>query len=217
MTTVVALGVAACLRPPVAAIEGTTRVDRLDGGAGAQHLRGLGGDDLLDGGAGADWLEGGDGDDWLVGGADDDRLEGGGGADRLDGGAGDDLLDGGEGADVLEGGAGDDLLAGGSGQDVLEGGAGADDFVLDARFVGEVDELRDFSPEQGDRLVFQGFEFSGFEAARERVRVDRGVLKVRMSPSEEGWQPLARLGRVDVTIDLLLKQDSVLFSVEARF
>ena len=59
--------------------------DYLDGGAGNDTLRGLGGNDVLAGGEGTDWLSGdtgndtvagGDGDDWLYAGSGNDLLEG---------------------------------------------------------------------------------------------------------------------------------------------
>lgn len=70
----------------------TPLADRLFGGAKADQLRGLGGDDVIFGRAGDDLLLGGDGadrlygelgDDLLVGGADADRLYGGQGRDRM--------------------------------------------------------------------------------------------------------------------------------------
>jgi Ca2+-binding RTX toxin-like protein len=65
-----------------------TGIERLTGGAGADHIWGAGGAETIAGGAGNDWLAGA------------------GGPDRLEGGAGDDLLTGGLGADWLEGGEG---------------------------------------------------------------------------------------------------------------
>ncbi|MBX6374864.1 MAG: hypothetical protein IRZ13_11595 [Acetobacteraceae bacterium] len=109
--------------------------DTLVGNAGANELRGFGGNDtifggggndFIDGGAGDDTLDGGAGDDELQGRAGDDSLRGAGGADTLYGGAGNDTLDGGVGDDLLVGGLGDDSIVGGTGFDVLQGGAGAD-------------------------------------------------------------------------------------------
>jgi Ca2+-binding RTX toxin-like protein len=66
------------------------------------------------------------------------------------GGPGNDVVLGGHGDDVLVGGAGKDVLAGGAGTNDLVGGAGADRFL-----VGEgKDVITDFSPNEGDRLVF---------------------------------------------------------------
>jgi Ca2+-binding RTX toxin-like protein len=75
---------------------------------------------VLDGGGGADDLRGGSGRDLLLG---------KGGEDKLRGGPGNDLLDGGGDADELHGGDGDDQLRGGSGDDTCAGGPGADSLL----------------------------------------------------------------------------------------
>jgi Ca2+-binding RTX toxin-like protein len=97
----------------------------------------------VDGGAGADTLRGGPFDDTLLAGFDDavgvvNDLEGRGGNDLLrgsnrrdilDGDAGDDTLRGGDGRDSFSGGEGDDLLHGGlngGGPDTFVGGPGID-------------------------------------------------------------------------------------------
>jgi Ca2+-binding RTX toxin-like protein len=69
--------------------------------AGATAFQGIGNrlDNRLDGGTGADTLRGLDGADTLLGGAGDDSLEGGSGADLLNGHAGRDTLRGGTGDD----------------------------------------------------------------------------------------------------------------------
>lgn len=109
--------------------------DTLVGGAGAELMNGMGGNDSLYGDSGADTVYGGDGDDSLFGGADADKLygdaghdvlRGDDGTDYLYGGAGDDALNGGDGADQLYGEAGHDLLEGDAGTDLLYGGAGDD-------------------------------------------------------------------------------------------
>ncbi len=81
------------------------------------YLTGTNGDDILVGGADADTLLGLNGDD---------ALQGGDGDDLLVGGNGDDTLSGGNGADTLQGERGDDLLIGGAGSDTLDGGSGSD-------------------------------------------------------------------------------------------
>jgi hypothetical protein len=153
----------------------------------------------------------------LIGSDADDRIEGRAGADRINGGAGEDLLLGGKGRDSLVGGPGDDVLVGGPGLDELSGGTGADDFVIDGRFTADADQLVDFSPEDGDRIVLSHFRISSLEEARERMRVEGGVLKFRLTPELDEARPIARLGRTDLTLDLLFKRDSVLLSFEARF
>ncbi len=98
----------------------------VQGGAGADVLRGSEGNDQLAGGAGDDRLLGGAGDDRLEGGDGSDELRGEAGADRLSGGPGDDVLQGGTGNDLLSGGSGNDHLVGGEGRDALSGGPGDD-------------------------------------------------------------------------------------------
>lgn len=111
----------------------------------------------LTGGAGNDTLRGGDGHDLLIGGDGDDLLEGGAGNDTLIGGAGRDTLMGGDGDDVL-------IL---DADDIAFGGAGADSFVVTDSVVGKwvslaqngetvnlLEQMRDFSLREGDRLVF---------------------------------------------------------------
>jgi Ca2+-binding RTX toxin-like protein len=114
----------------VAGVPGT-----LDGGPGADALRGIdgsqtllggAGDDTLDGGPGADVLRGGDGDDELAAGAGADVLAGDGGDDQLDGGADADQIDGGDGRDSANGGDGADVITGGAGPDALNGDADND-------------------------------------------------------------------------------------------
>jgi len=84
----------------------------------------------VDGGDGADWLRGYDGADTLLGGPGNDKLEGSTGNDVLDGGDGDDELSGAEGSDRLLGGAGNDLLHPDDHEapaaDVVDGGPGVD-------------------------------------------------------------------------------------------
>ncbi len=100
---------------------GNSLANLLTGGAGDNHLSGLGGNDILDGGAGNDTLDGGDDDDLLDGGAGNDQLFGGLGADTLTGGLGNDRLDGGAGADAMTGGQGSDVyVVNDAGDSVIE-------------------------------------------------------------------------------------------------
>jgi RTX calcium-binding nonapeptide repeat (4 copies) len=141
---------------------GSTRVggpgpDLLKGGASADHLQGLGGDDRLYGRRGPDVLEGGPDADRLYGGRGNDALHGGRGgdaifgeqgADRILAGPGNDLVYVGRGRDYVEGGPGDDILFAKSGRDVegrhdrdgdrVRGGAGNDRIVTRD---GERDEV----------------------------------------------------------------------------
>ncbi|MCH7628542.1 MAG: hypothetical protein IH997_07470 [Proteobacteria bacterium] len=105
---------------------GSSHDDRLDGGAGNDHLSGGDGADTLAGALGDDTINGGAGNDRLDGGAGNDSLAGGLGDDRIDAGAGEDALSGGDGADTLFGRDGFDTIDGGAGNDSLDGGAGND-------------------------------------------------------------------------------------------
>src|SRR6478609_7957745 len=67
-------------------------IARIDGGAGADLLRGNRGNDTIDGGPGRDFVSGG---------FDDDTLSGGPGADRIMSNQGVDTVDGGDGNDDL--------------------------------------------------------------------------------------------------------------------
>lgn len=62
-------------------LTGTSDLDIVISGYGADELYGLEGDDYLDSGDGNDRLYGGDGSDWLDGGAGDDQMDGGAGDD----------------------------------------------------------------------------------------------------------------------------------------
>lgn len=128
--------------------------DILDGGAGADHLRGAQGNDIYYVDNAGDvieeyeaqghdtvrsnfaavtlsaWVEDlefiGAGSFSGTGNGSDNRITGGGDADILGGAAGADLLIGGAGADTLNGGDGADVLIGGVGIDILNGGDGVD-------------------------------------------------------------------------------------------
>ena len=64
----------------------------------------------------------------------------------------DNELVGGDGNDHINGGNGNDTLIGGRGKDVLKGGPGRDQFVLSKDMV---DEIEDFSFEDGDTITFK--------------------------------------------------------------
>jgi Ca2+-binding RTX toxin-like protein len=106
-------------------LEGDARADEVDPAAHGQ--------DKLDGGAGNDHLIGGGSDDQLFGGEGNDSLEGDDGLERLPASAhGADRLDGGAGDDALFGGGGNDTLIGGAGTEYFEGGAGDDTYRFEA-------------------------------------------------------------------------------------
>jgi hypothetical protein len=89
----------------------------------------------VDGGDGADWLRGDVGDDTLSGGPGKDKLEGWKGDDRLDGGDGDDQIQGALGADTIQGGGGNDVISPDNFNepraDVVDGGPGVDTIESD--------------------------------------------------------------------------------------
>jgi hypothetical protein len=116
-------------------ITGTSRADRIDGGAGKDCIDGLGGPDRLRGGSDIDTIDGQRGNDRIRGNTGRGNLRGGRGNDRIWGGSRKDVLFGntgrdrlkaGRGADQLFGGAGRDRLTGGRGRDVIEAGTGSD-------------------------------------------------------------------------------------------
>lgn len=103
-----------------------------------------------------------------------ENVTGGSGLDTLIGDDGVNRLNGGAGSDVLEGGAGDDVLIGGLGIDVLIGGAGADRFLyrrdLEVSLGVAGDTIRDFDPDQGDRIDLARLDPVASTAADEAFR-----------------------------------------------
>ncbi|MEB3343142.1 S8 family serine peptidase [Okeania sp.] len=159
-------------------LNGSSGDDILNGGKGKDRLLGGSGNDILNGGKGKDRLLGGSGNDTLNGDRDNDTLNGGKGKDRLLGGRGNDLLIGDNGQDTLLGESGDDTLRGGSGNDILNGGAGNDEltgggnidsFVFDTnkkfktKDIG-IDEITDFSQNQGDIILLDLTTFSAIKS-----------------------------------------------------
>ncbi|MEB3355725.1 MAG: calcium-binding protein, partial [Synechococcales bacterium] len=155
-----------------------------EGGDGDDELIGLEGDDFLDGGLGVDVMVGGAGNDTYVY-ADGDFIveaanEGidtvisfsdyaltrdlenltlAGSSTKATGNRLDNVLTGTDGANIMNGRKGDDILLGGVGEDTLKGEEGADRFVFTSPTEGG-DRIKDFSSNQGDKLVFVA---SGFE------------------------------------------------------
>lgn len=126
--------------------------------------------------SGADYMEGGAGTDALYGFDGNDELYGGGGNDKgiilvphvesyltdtyqkvMAG------LYGGDGDDLVDGGGGNDLVSGGNGNDVLRGGNGADQFLFDTTLNAKsnVDKIRDFSHQEGDKIFLSKTVFGG--------------------------------------------------------
>ncbi len=152
---------------------------------GKKNIKGLGNDldNQIDGNAGKNFLIGGDGNDRLRGKKGLDILIGEAGNDRLIGGAGNDFLEGGADSDTLVGGTGNDFLNGGAGKDILRGGSGADTFVLSNT---SVDKIRDFKPEEGDKIQIFGSQFGIEENEYDRFIFDRGTNELRFKQVETG-------------------------------
>lgn len=89
----------------------------------------------VDGGDGADWMKGDYGHDAFYGGPGKDKLEGYKGDDLLDGGDGDDEINGAAGADTIQGGGGNDVISPDNYTDpmpdVVDGGPGIDTIQSD--------------------------------------------------------------------------------------
>jgi Ca2+-binding RTX toxin-like protein len=117
-------------------IDGGDGADQIRGSLGKDNIHGGPGDDTIFGddptgqtafyGGGNDWISGDQGNNWINGGLGDDVVSGGVGNDKLYGGAGNDELHGGWGADTLNGDSGSDALYGGLGADFLYGGSHSD-------------------------------------------------------------------------------------------
>jgi Ca2+-binding RTX toxin-like protein len=156
------------------------------------EIRGNAGHNVLDGGSGADMLRGRAGDDtYLVDNVSDQVIEAASegvdtviasvnftlrdqvnnlilsGRDSLNGtgNSQNNILTGNAGDNQLDGRAGNDLLVGLLGDDVLSGGVGADRFVLNRAREG-VDQVVDFSQQQGDRVVVTADAFPGLSIGR---------------------------------------------------
>ena len=184
-------------------IRGGKGDDTLIGGDGNDRIRGGKGNDNIDGGDGNDRIRGGKGDDELIGGDGNDTLRGGKGDDELIGGAGDDFIRGGKGADILRGGKGADILRGGKGSDTFEFKGDPDGGVFgknsDFEFEYDVfDQIRDFDPNEGDKLVFDLEDTEGF------VTYDKGSGEVKVTDSIGGESVIAEIAPdLDVNVDHL--------------
>ena len=202
------------VRTTIERIVGTAGNDVLSGGTGAV-------DNILEGGAGADTLRGGPGDDVLNdgGGASNDSLDGGDGSDTVDlsarteavtasilaghggrsgesdtyiamesltGGAAADALTGNAGPNTLTGGAGNDTLTGLDGADALSGDAGAD--TLDAG--------------AGADTVDGGADNDtvGAGAGPDAIVGDPGADTIDGGPDRDGISYLARTGPVTINL-----------------
>ncbi len=145
----------------------------------------------------------------------DDFIHGTANADILAGGDGDDTLDGGAGADELSGGNGDDILIGGLGIDRLHGGPGADQFVLDLDSLG-IDQIVDFSPEQGDTLVIQWDKASSGPLTSTDVKLDRKG-NIRVNVGNANWVNILQLKRADVDMRFNLEGTKAYLKFSNKF
>ncbi len=138
-----------------------------------------------------------------------DIIETGAGDDTVRSGSGNDNIDGGDGNDFIRGGKGDDILRGGKGVDILRGGKGADTFEFkgdpyggvfgknsDFEFEYDVfDRIRDFNPNEGDKLVFDLEDKDGF------VTYDKGSGEVKVTDSIGGESVVAEIAP-DLDVDV---------------
>jgi Ca2+-binding RTX toxin-like protein len=145
-----------------------------------------------------------------------DQISGDNGDDLLEGSKGNDTLSGGMGNDRLLGGEGDDKPNSGQGNDTLEGGPGADQFIFTLDAVGKgIDEIRDFRPEEGDKIVLLGIHPERASVSNDskiilsQVRVSAGMLRVHLKDSDV-WINVAKLRRSDISIDFLLNHKAIL-------
>ena len=137
---ILADGKDAILKPKVhVLIEGTSKVDKLNGGIG---------DDKIDGNKGHDLLFGKDGNDKINGGVGDDKISGQAGNDIIKGEIGDDILFGGQGDDLIFGNVGNDALDGGQGSNIMVGGEGSDAFLCN-----QYDTVVDFNASEADQII----------------------------------------------------------------
>jgi Ca2+-binding RTX toxin-like protein len=171
---------------PGGVASGNQGADLIFAGAGNDFVNGEGNNDHVDGGTGDDTLWGGFGADFIAGGDGDDDLWGGSSPDRpatftvntTHNGISGDFVptssssNGGilatsdTSRDTLIGGDGDDSLHGQGGNDRLIGGDGGDRFVFDTALdpASNVDDVRDFVPRDGDRIVLSRAIFTDIGA-----------------------------------------------------
>jgi Ca2+-binding RTX toxin-like protein len=111
--------------------QGTTAVDRINGGNDNDTFWGGAANDFIEGNGGDDVALGGDGNDIITDLSGADVEKGGPGNDALDGGIGDDIFMGGDGQDFINGGANDNEAFAGPGNDFIIAGQGADAVFAD--------------------------------------------------------------------------------------
>lgn len=175
----------------LATIEGVSSADaarvvgRVELTPGSTKLRAISGTN-------ADIIAKGDGNDTFSGGV---------ASDILSGGAGDDTLYGNSQPDLLLGGRGDDLLVGGMAADRLFGGSGADTFYIDVNSGNQIDNIRDFSAAENDRIQIKAAAFGIGVNAYDAVTFNNGNLMVNNTPiARANVNSLVTDGSADVVL-----------------
>ncbi|WP_291298763.1 calcium-binding protein [Elioraea sp.] len=170
---------------------GNNVANRIETGAGNDHVDGGAGNDYIDGGSGNDTLLGGSGNDTVKGGSGNDTIDGGSGADYIEGNDGNDTIHGGSGNDVVHAGAGDDIVRGGVGDDVLYLGTGTDRVVWNDGDLG-MDTVYGFSL-GSDTLSFgSGFLAAGSADDNLLAWNDGANSYLAANTADAGWQFIAR-------------------------
>ncbi|WP_095588101.1 type I secretion C-terminal target domain-containing protein [Actibacterium ureilyticum] len=148
--------------------------------------------------------------------------EGTSGGDKLVGSSEDDAFYGLAGADTIRGRAGDDRLDGGAGKDVLKGDAGADTFVISV-IDGNVDNIADFDPSEGDILdlseIISAEAFTAGSNLSDFVQLEstnkRSFLSVDVDGQGDNFVRIAVLpGVSDLDLDALYKSGQLLIGGE---
>lgn len=137
-------------------------------------------------------------------------------ADQLQGDGNDELLRGGDGDDTISGGDGDDVLVGGDGDDTITGGEGADLIVLHLDDEG-IDEVLDFSPEQGDMVVlnFAGLGDLGTYKRGDIQVTIQGDVKVRLL--DNTFKNVVSLKRSNLTFEITKMGSRAFLKFKRRF
>ena len=146
----------------------------------------------------------------------DETITGTDNADQLQGDGNDELLRGGDGDDAISGGDGDDVLVGGDGDDIISGGDGADLIVLHLDDEG-IDEVLDFSPEEGDMVVldYAGLEGLGtYKRANIEVTI-QGDVKVRLL--DNTFKKVVSLKRSNLTFEVTKLGSRAFLKFNRRF
>jgi hypothetical protein len=111
--------------------------------------------------------------------------------------------------------AGDDVLIGGRGSDILIGGLGADQFVFDIDFDG-VDQVLDFSPEQGDTLILEQTRSQLSKLTTNDIKLNsKGELQVRLH--DKRWRSIVQLHQPRLTFKIQQSGGRAILRFRTRF